>query len=479
MRSLRRRNLLLLLTLGAVLAIIVALVAKDNPALPGPTREFADTQFGNTPELPPLPAATTEQKEGEPTTPPHSDSEPPETAVKPDLVPVEVVIVDGDTGVLLPGAKVSIVGPNGKRIPMTADGVRHTGEHASATRGEKEILEFAVEPPPGYGVERAPTWKTIGPISALTNRISVTIVVRPEVRLWVTVIDADGMPVPGAVIREVVLQHVAPLPFRAGATGSDGSVLVHGVPALRGERVNVSAAAEGRRGTVTDILLTRAPSDVHATVRLPREVNETQRRNLRPFGNTAGTATPAWLPPPGTARFTATALLPDGSPAAGVRISIHGYPRKLKQCWQRFWQRMTYTDENGRAEFTDLPAGEAEARVRDGAFLTAKWQRIILTEGEMASATFRATTGGSVHVVVLDSEGTPLPYARLHVGKMNHLHYIHLKDGVQRLEMFTDRDGRAVITGLAGHKVRIRAHYGHRSATGTVRVGGVLNLTIK
>ena len=61
-------------------------------------------------------------------------------------IPLEILVVDGDTAQLLPQAKV------------TAEPTVRPGADAE--------LEIGVEPPPGYALERPPPWKLTVPVTS-------------------------------------------------------------------------------------------------------------------------------------------------------------------------------------------------------------------------------------------------------------------------------------------------------------------------
>jgi hypothetical protein len=77
-------------------------------------------------------------------------------------------------------------------------------------------------------------------------------------------------------------------------------------------------------------------------------------------------------------------------------------------------QREAVTDDSGRFECAQLPAGRYLVYVRpEGPFLTPASERVELAEGATATLTFRLVRGGSIAGRVVDDEGQPVVKAQV------------------------------------------------------------------
>jgi hypothetical protein len=122
--------------------------------------------------------------------------------------------------------------------------------------------------------------------------------------------------------------------------------------------------------------------------------------------------------------------------------------------------RESQTDDRGEALFERVPAGDLYASVRQPGFISVS--ALVHVEPRNESyVVLREPDGGGLRVLVIDSEGRSVAFARLDVGLPSGLPWIDINDaGVLRLDPCTDHLGRRELAGMEVGPIRIRASLG-------------------
>ena len=96
--------------------------------------------------------------------------------------------------------------------------------------------------------------------------------------------------------------------------------------------------------------------------------------------------------------------------------------------------------------------------------------------GETTDVVLREPVGARLDVTVVDDEGRPRPFARLRLDRA----WFDVRDDGQRIDTFTDLDGRRSIARVEPGEARVSAEWcgRHGSATVTLRDEGRASVRI-
>ena len=317
---------------------------------------------------------------------------------------------------------------------------------------DKTGLGISVQPPEGRLAWDEATWRV--QISPYAKRLEVYYPLRREVGVSVTVLEPDGSP---TLKPEVYDVRAAGRNITASRRASDGlgRLRITGVPFLPGEALTVRARRRGgyAHATVTARIPAEAGVDLFLEVTLPPEP-----QNALGIGGGAGgsfrgrggsrnliTSGGSHVRPKGA--VVVLVRRRDGTPAQGARVYLG--------------KRETRTDLKGRAHFPRVHPGEYAVRVKQVGLLPLSGKVTVRGEAQ-ARLVLREGPGGRLEVCVVDDEGRPLAYARLQVKTASGQPWIDLQDGVQRVDPFTDHEGRRVLHGIEPGTISILATWGSR-----------------
>ena len=152
------------------------------------------------------------------------------------------------------------------------------------------------------------------------------------------------------------------------------------------------------------------------------------------------------LPHTVPASLRVTVLDRDGAPLAGVKVGEEE------------------TDDAGTVVLSGRLPEPYDLVVRADGRLPARASGA-LAEGAEASITVREPKGARVEVTVVDEAGRPRPSTLLDLGERV---VFDVVDGVQRLDLYTDADGRRTLERVEPGRVTIRATWGTRHGHVTV-----------
>ena len=382
----------------------------------------------------------------------------PETVVRfPDLLPLSVLLVDGETGEWVGGAGVLLWAISGP-LELDAHGARFEMPVSPARPGQVVELAFRVESPLGYAGPEAEWFRARGTVSVFAARVEVTIPVYREAALFARVEEADGTPAAGAEIHQVKLGETA-VAFRADPVGADGRTRIRGVPALRGEPVTVRAGKDRRNATSLVVRLAPSGQPVQVLVRLPEEAPSRGTRG----GIVLGSASTSFVDIlvgalTGTGRLEIRVLRRDGAPAAGAHLRS--------------------TIAVGTSATSTLPDATVTVRVREPGYLAPPPATVRVRDGESARLEIREADGTDTTVLVLDEDGRALPFARIEVEDRDGVAWVKLEGVVQQLVILTDREGRALLPDLPAGTSVVTARFGSRSVSGETTPGTALTLRL-
>jgi hypothetical protein len=267
---------------------------------------------------------------------------------------------------------------------------------------------------------------------------------RRELDVTVTVSEPDARIGPAMVCGRYVAEPVA---TREGA----GRFRLSGVPFMPGEWIRVWAAQPGARRRLASAAV-RIPPDPRArlevSVTMPMEGGHVETDNDMPFEESFGEEWESTLDPRTLGTLSVVALRRDGAPAAGASVRLE-------------MLRDMQADAAGRVRFEGVPAGAYTLILREPGLVPTRLDAIVVAQ-ETRDVVLREGEGGAIRVSVVDEEGRGLPFATIELFQPSGVRFVDLEDGVQRLDMFTDQDGRRRFGHVEAGTVRVSASWGSR-----------------
>lgn len=143
-----------------------------------------------------------------------------------------------------------------------------------------------------------------------------------------------------------------------------------------------------------------------------------------------------------------------GAPAVGARVSLN--------------RESCLVGRNGVALFLDVPPGPAELRLRGTGVLSTS-ESVVVPAGRTCLLTLTEREGGTLQFQVVDAAGRGLPFARLFVST----HTVDMTGPVrdiQRLDWFTDKEGRRTFQQVDPGPAWVGAEWGDRIGEAQVTV---------
>jgi len=439
---------IVLLVLGVVVVLALLLGNGDSPFPTAPAAPGAVEEDASVPPLPPGEA-------GEPGSGEDGDGvADSENETAGAGLPLSVVVLDGRTGEPVPGAALRIAG-----VRLAREEADHVLPRSPFRRGEHMSLAVELGLPAGYVGSPFETIVVEGTPGFRTDSVRAELVIWPEAPVTVRTRDVEGRPVPGALIHGVWIggREVAVSVLDLGPTPE---LRVEGIPWIPGERLRVIVTAgevERILGIAEGVLDRDSGLDLAVVVR----EDEVETDNDLPFEESLGNSAigiggdrtgtePA--PPPKTTTVRVRAVGVDGEPAPGIRVFLQNdYDQELER-----------TDAEGVAVFLSVRPGPARVRVRGAGYLFPEETLLDVAAKGVVELDVREEEGREVLVRVLDSAGAPVSGALLTFSVYLALPWLPVEDGVQRLNVHTDRDGWARLPGFPPGRMEIEAHYGSR-----------------
>jgi hypothetical protein len=458
----RRVSILAGATIAVVLLFVLIFAGGPDAIFPPSPPEAESVSETKIVEPAALPAGTAPESAAEVST--VVKEKPPVRAAK--TMPLTVRVIDGETGITLDGARPTLVLADKRKLLLTARGDRFLLEDAPLERGGRFTLNFEVEVPFDYSLQRNDRGFAVGgTISRFAESAHVTIPAWPHAIVRVQVVDHEGRPVEGAAVGGV--ECVGYRSTKAAPTDSAGWTTVKGVPAIRGESIQVSGQAMSRSaigyGRVQDSL-----TPVRITVRLPEEEGGMIGIGGGAGGAFRGRGDRRWLRRTGTGVLTVTVKRRDGRPAAHTAVIAGG----------KTWSGYGRTDPHGRITIKGFHAEEIAVRVREPGFLMGDAVTVRIVEGEPAAVSVHEAQPKWAAALVLDEQGHSLPAATVSVTTSDRQTWICLDRGVQHLNLLSGPDGRVVIPNVPPSGVKILATFVRRNAKAKIRSDGFTELKL-
>jgi len=378
---------------------------------------------------------------------------------------LQVHVVDAEDGRAVPHAETSVPGARMTGFDESSGDPRYL---VLLNVDDRADVPLHVVAPRGY-VAWEPSVRTVA-ISPYARRLVSIYPVRPEVPVTVSVSEPGGEPTRSPAIESAVVAG-RKLPASADATDAYGRLRIGGVPYLRGEEVSVRAKRAG--GIASALVRGRIPDDpatgLHFDIVLPPANPYAIGMGGGAGGAFRGRSSSRSLQASGSHRHPKGAVLVsvrrrDGRPAAGARVWLE--------------KRQMRTDASGVARFDRVGPGTYAVTAKQVGLLPLTGEVTVKGE-ESARLELRETEGGRLAVQVVDEDGKPLSFATLKVTAASGHPWVDLDGDVQRVDPFTDHEGRRVLNRVEPGGVTVSAAWGSRKKQMSVRVAAAEETEIR
>lgn len=400
----------------------------------------------------------------------------PEVILQSDLgLPCEVVIVDAESGKVLPDVGWSLY-PWDTFLSAVGLGLRPEPRVLPLRPGVDLKVTLRVGVPAGYVA-----WSDPEPDLKITRFTSALRYVYPlhrEADVEIDVLEHDGSPAanPFVVSWTLTGQTVEAGGGKETERLALNRVRLRGVPYVAGATLRVVVGLEGWDDDRVAVVGARLERPTRLVARLPHpegyeppgEPFEMPGESSIGIGGSSEERPPR--PPPGV--LALRGFLRDGRPAAHATLSLQfledGYGLR------GFGARL---DDEGRVR-KELPEGRWEVYFHEPG-LVQSLQTFALERGETTRVRLQEREGGTIRLRVVDPAGRRLPFAKF---RINDWTWRDLVDGVQRLDAYVDERGTRTLHHVSSDQpLRITAWYGGgRGVTPCpVREGETIDVTVE
>ncbi len=366
-----------------------------------------------------------------------------------DGLPLTVRVIDGETGSALRARVGLFHDPDERGLATTLrwehGAARLDGSPARAGCGVD--LRFTVEPPRGFVVpDPEKDLRRYVIVSPFAEEVAVTLVLRPISRLALDVTDKRGrrsrhIRWTRLSVGRLALHHPKKRPFEAD------------VPFFRGARLIVTATNHPVE-TAKALRLTRHTPKL--AMHLTHQGEDWVSQYRGPVGEVPG-CYGRTDPFDGTGTIELWLRRVDGRPAQGVGV------RLSRRSHRGLWDSKD-TDDAGHLRIENVPAGKYHLRASISGFVETE-TTIEVADGEHRRVVLDEDPGRTVVVRAVGVDGTPLPFARLHVdagGK----YIAHVESGVAYVDRFTDATGTCVVARVSRRSFSVEGAYAGNEARG-------------
>ena len=404
-------------------------------------------------------------------------------------MPIDVRVEDAETGRPLPHARLLRAYPTrrDKEPPAWFD-----PKQPVALPGFRAYVGFRVDP---RSVDEHVVWddsKWYDRISRYADRLVAIFPARRQARVHVRVREHDGTPTQDAVLSgfATASRHVTKkLDYVPDGAGFH----VRGIPFFRDEPLCVLVTRPPKEGDMKDSAeddccieeevedadfdvegspVEEFPGAAIGTGRLPpvwedlcivTAVFPEDREELVLWGQDGtmmfgGGWGSSYRPAAG--RLEVTVLRADGTPAVGAYVYVKSTSSSSRR-------HGAVVDTRGRAVIPEAPSGARDVFLEEPG-LVRTILRADIAAGKTTRVTLRESVGGTLRIRVVDPDDNPLPYAELRWPEL--AHWADVKDGVQRIDCFTDVRGRRTLRRFPARRWTIKARYGSRTGEARVEV---------
>jgi len=364
------------------------------------------------------------------------------------LRPMTIHVVDAETGdPVEPSQLVPHSEPLGEITRPSVGQYRHfvlAPRHASG--------QLKIAPKSGWIAWDGVSWNL--PRSAYADELEVVAPMRREVPVRVTVLDHKGDISSNAEI--VSFQIAGKTRHPEWSSDAYGTRLVDGVPYFRGERLTVTAeiANTTARESASIVLGPHPDQAVDLQIRLPKPLPLRQgafsgRGGHRDCFRTGCGSRKRALSAKG--RIAVRVWRHNGDPAVSARVHAG--------------RRYANTDARGRAVLEGVHPGKHRLYVTQTGLLDIA-ASVEVVANKTTELDVQESKGRRRDLVVVDENGEPLPYASFQLSRGKYRDdWIDEHDGVQRLDAFTDHEGRRTLARMDPRVTTITVTWGSRKAT--------------
>lgn len=301
-----------------------------------------------------------------------------------------------------------------------------------------------------------------GPPCVYARELSVVYPLRPAQRATIVAKHADGR------AARAVLDH-AEVAGRSGrlqvARDGSGNLQIDGLPFYRHEpfRFSVRDADSGAIGGIVGRLpgepgalpVLWVALDPGPVIRDEDIEDHLETDNDLPYEQSLGTGA---VKPPPRRQLHVRVLRRDGTPAVGARVSFIPH---LEEHESPMGPRKATTDLEGIARFADPRPGTATVAADQLGFLDVQGTVEVRALG-VTEARVQERAGGRLTVEIIDEHGRGLSFATCQLQTGCSHPYVDMQDGIQRMDRFTDHEGRRTYAGVFPGPVTLYVQWGHR-----------------
>jgi hypothetical protein len=396
-------------------------------------------------------------------------------AAEPPTMTLRVVVVDSESGLALPAARVEVFRPGSLYADVPPVPGRAAPEDVWLVPGLDGgapvriwpalslTTRFRVATPDGFLAHESTDVSAT--LSAYARSLSYVYPLHREARVLVTAQLPSDAPAdsPARVTASsftTAADWVRVEPAGVGAWRVRGLPYFRGEPLCAGVAIQDVASGRGWGGNGT-AAMARFP-DQEAVVHVLFAPSEPPATGGGAGGSFRGRLAGSKRSDAGTASLEVHGLRRDGRPAAGARVRVvaaDGTVRRLE------------LDAEGRGRVEQLVAGRQVARLAEPGLVPGAAE-VTLAEGQHAAVTVREPVGGQLEVTVVDREGLPAPFARVTIEQPSGAAWADLDaDGVQRLDPYVDHLGRRSYLHVEAGDVRVKAAWASRKGERAATVG--------
>jgi hypothetical protein len=330
-----------------------------------------------------------------------------------------------------------------------------------------QVRSVHVLPPPRY-VALGDSSRLDAVIAADARALVALVPLHRETVLAVHATGPDGRPAAGAKVAalDVAGQDVFPVVADTGP----GAMRIRGIPHLPGEPVRIALewTSENRveaetpeltEGIASPQIVATVPTDSAATwnvaVELPGPVGYLHDR----------VETDQDVPEPA---LPGLRWAPSGTPLGRVRVKALDVDERplrrglIAEESLGLGRQAVAVDERGEI-LLGFPAGEATVRVASIGRFDAVGHVAVVADAT-TDLVVREPRGARLDVLVVDEEGRPRPFARLDLGRA----WFDVEGDRQRIDAFTDANGRRTISRVEPGTATVKATWGSRRGEASV-----------
>ncbi len=241
----------------------------------------------------------------------------------------------------------------------------------------------------------------------------------------------------------------------SGTSDTDGVLIVSGVPLIHGEVLELSLTRESQR-TVVKVAL-RFDQSIDQDVWFGENTRTPPSSYVADYFEEEEEALDEDEETGGSLAIQVSRV--SGEPARNARVVLRADGWEAK-----------HTDVSGFVAFDSLPPGKYEVTLEEPGILFTK-ETVTVGKLTHTNVTLREPKGWSTRIRVVDKERRPVVAAHVRVNPAGYLGYVDVRDGVQRINHLTGRDGELEIGPLPPGTLRVQVLFGTLVVSERIRQG--------